>query len=199
MLYDATSNNLDFIHNMTLPLMPKATAVWLINNTVLTFKQISDFCGLHPLEVQGIADGEVAVGILAENPIFNGQITQEELDKCSKDPSEKLQITNVNELVLKGSKKKSAKYTPVARRQDKPDAIAWVIKNYPDVPDSKTAKLVGTTKSTVTSIRNKEHWNYENLRPRDPVLLGLCSQTSLNILVSSVEDSNSDKGKSSAK
>lgn len=199
MVYDVASSNLDFIYNMTLPLMPKATAVWLINNTVLTFEQISDFCGLHPLEVQGVADGEVAVGILAENPIFNGQITQEELDRCSKDPSAKLQITNVNELVLKGGKKKSAKYTPVARRQDKPDAIAWIIKSYSDVSDSKIAKLVGTTKSTVTAIRNKEHWNYENLKPRDPVLLGLCSQISLNMLISAAEASSSDKSKSSAK
>ena len=179
--------------------MPKATAVWLINNTVLTFEQISDFCGLHPLEVQGIADGEVAIGIIAENPVLNGQLTQEELDRCSKDPSAKLNITNVNELVLKGGKKKSAKYTPVARRQDKPDAIAWLIKNYPDMPDSKISKLVGTTKTTVTAIRNKEHWNYENLRPRDPVLLGLCSQIALNALISSVEASDSAKSKSSAK
>lgn len=184
---------------MTLPLMPKATAVWLINNTALTFEQISDFCGLHPLEVQGIADGEVAVGIIAENPILNGQLTQEEIDRCSKDPSSKLTITNVNELVLKGSKKKTAKYTPIARRQDKPDAIAWIVKNYPDVADSKIAKLVGTTKSTVVAIRAKEHWNYENLRPRDPVLLGLCSQTALNTLIATVKKNDSEQSKTAAK
>lgn len=173
---------------MTLPLMPKATAVWLVTNTALTFEQISAFCGMHPLEVQGIADGEVAVGIVAENPIVNGQLTEEEIARCSADPAAKLMITDVNERVFKGSKKKSSKYTPIARRQDKPDAIAWLVKNYPDISDGKISKLLGTTKHTVAAIKNKEHWNSENLKPRDPVLLGLCSQTMLNNLIDSTKD-----------
>jgi len=177
---------------MTLPLMPKATAVWLVTNTALTFEQISDFCGLHPLEVQGIADGEVAIGIVAENPVVNGQLTQEEIDRCVNDSSARLMITDVNDMVLRGNKKKVAKYIPVARRQDKPDAVAWLIKNYPDLSDEKISKLLGTTKLTVSAIKNKEHWNYEHLRPRDPVLLGLCSQTALNEVIAALSV-NKDK------
>ncbi len=167
--------------------MPKATAVWLVENTSLTFEQIADFCVLHPLEVQGIADGEVAVGIIAEDPIVNGQLTQEEIDRCAKDPSTRLEITDVNKVLLKLNKKKTQKYTPIARRQDKPDAIAWLVKNYPDVSDAKISKLIGTTKATVTAIKKKEHWNYDNLRARDPVLLGLCSQTALNEVIKSIK------------
>jgi uncharacterized protein len=172
---------------MTLPLMPKATAVWLVTNTALTFEQIADFCGMHVLEVQGIADEEVAIGIVPENPIVNGQLTQTEIDRCVSHPSAKLQITSVNDYLLRGSKKKGAKYIPIARRQDKPDAVAWLVKNYPDISDERISKLLGTTKTTVVAIRNKEHWNYENLRPRDPVILGLCSQTALNDIVSELE------------
>lgn len=168
--------------------MPKATAVWLVTNTALTFEQIADFCVMHPLEVRGIADGEVAVGIIAEDPIVNGQLTQEEIDRCTKDPSARLQITDVNKVLLKLNKKKTQKYTPIARRQDKPDAIAWLVKNYPDMSDARISKLIGTTKATVTSIKKKEHWNYENLRPRDPVLIGLCTQTALNEAIGSIKD-----------
>ena len=170
--------------------MPKATAVWLVTNTALTFEQISDFCGMHTLEVQGIADGEVAIGIVPESPVVNGQLTQKEIDRCVQDPAARLVITNVNE-VLKSGKKRAAKYIPVARRQDKPDAVAWLIRNYPDLSEEKISKLLGTTKLTVSAIKNKEHWNYENLRPRDPVLLGLCSQTMLNGVIESMRASDS--------
>jgi len=172
---------------MTFPLMPKATAVWLVTNTALTFEQIADFCGMHVLEVQGIADGEVAIGIVPENPLINGQLTQSEIDRCVKDSSASLQITSANDYLFRNSKRKGAKYIPIARRQDKPDAAAWLVKNYPDLSDEKISKLVGTTKATVMAIRDKEHWNYENLRPRDPVILGLCSQTALNDVVKDLE------------
>jgi len=172
---------------MTIPLMPKATAVWLVTNTALTFEQIADFCGMHVLEVQGIADGEIAVGIVPEDPIVNGQLTLKEIERCVRDSSAKLEITDVNDYLFKNNKKKAAKYIPIARRQDKPDAVAWLVRNYPDLSDEKISKLVGTTKTTVVAIREKEHWNYENLRPRDPVILGLCSQTALNELVKDIE------------
>lgn len=163
------------------PLMPKATAVWMVDNTTLTFKQIADFCGIHELEVKGIADGEVAAGIMGVDPITSGQITKEELDRCSKDPSAHLQIklSSAYEAVNKGTKK-GAKYTPMARRQDKPDAIYWLLKNFPDIKDSTIIKLIGTTKSTVNAIRDRSHWNMSNIRQRDPVLLGICSQVDLD-------------------
>lgn len=189
-MYAASIYKLDLKYSMKSPLMPKATAVWLVTNTALTFEQIADFCIMHPLEVQGIADGEVAIGIIAEDPIVNGQLTQEEIDRCAKDSSARLQITDVNKVLLKINKKKTQKYTPIARRQDKPDAIAWLVKNYPDMSDAKIAKLIGTTKTTVTAIKKKEHWNYDNLRARDPVLLGLCTQTLLNEAVASIKPKN---------
>jgi hypothetical protein len=189
-VYAASIYKLDLKYSMKSPLMPKATAVWLVTNTALTFEQIADFCIMHPLEVQGIADGEVAIGIIAEDPIVNGQLTQEEIDRCAKDSSARLQITDVNKVLLKINKKKTQKYTPIARRQDKPDAIAWLVKNYPDMSDAKIAKLIGTTKTTVTAIKKKEHWNYDNLRARDPVLLGLCTQTLLNEAVASIKPKN---------
>jgi hypothetical protein len=163
------------------PLMPKATAVWMVDNTTLTFKQIADFCGIHELEVKGIADGEVAAGIMGVDPITSGQLTKEELDRCSKDPSAHLQIklSSAYEAVNKGTKK-GAKYTPMARRQDKPDAIYWLLKNFPDIKDSTIIKLIGTTKSTVNAIRDRSHWNMSNIRQRDPVLLGICSQVDLD-------------------
>lgn len=167
-----------------LPLMPKATAVWLIDNTTLTFKQIADFCGMHELEVEGIADGDVASGVEGENPIDNGQLTQEELDRCSNDPNATLQIkpSSANKYLNK-AKSKGAKYTPIARRQDKPDAIFWLIKNIPDITDNQIIKLIGTTKATVDAIRDRSHWNMQNIRQRDPALLGLCSQTELDRLM----------------
>lgn len=172
---------------MSLPLMPKATAVWLIENTTLTFKQIAQFCGMHELEIKGIADGEVAQGIRGINPITDHQLTQAEIDRCQSNPNALLIMNPKVSAELK-EKKGKAKYTPIARRQDKPDAILWMIKNYPDITDSKIAKLIGTTKNMITSIRNKEHWNMANIRPRDPVLLGICSQTQLNRLIADYED-----------
>ncbi len=170
--------------NKKLPLMPKATAIWLIDNTTLTFKQIADFCGMHELEVKGIADGEVAVGVIADNPITSGQLDKEEIERCCKDPNAKLQLklSNAYETVSK-VKKKGAKYTPIARRQDKPDAIYWLIKNFPEIKDSTIIKLIGTTKATVDAVRNRTHWNMANIRQRDPVLLGICSQTDLDKVV----------------
>jgi uncharacterized protein len=160
-----------------LPLMPKATAVWLVDNTTLTFKQIADFCGMHELEVKGIADGEVARGVMGINPVSNGQLTKDELERCCKDSnaSLRLSISQAYEAVVK-NKKKETKYTPIARRQDKPDAILYMIKNYPEITDAQLVKLIGTTKSTVEAIRDRSHWNLQNIRPRDPVLLNLCTQ-----------------------
>lgn len=165
---------------MILPLMPKATAVWLVENSCLTFKQIADFCGMHELEVKGIADGEVAAGITGVNPIHNHQITREELTRCEENAQAKLQLSLRAQNFAKEQKKKKAKYTPVARRQDKPDAIFWLLKNCPNIKESQIVKLVGTTKTTIETIKNKEHWNMKNIKPRDPVLLGLCSQSELD-------------------
>lgn len=164
---------------MNVPLMPKATAVWLVENTTLTFKQISEFCGMHPLEVQGIADGDVAVGMIGESPVSRGLITQDNLDDAQANPDTPLKLTQAFDSYITAQKKSKSRYTPVARRQDKPDAIAWFVKNHPNVTDAQISKLVGTTKNTITSIRNREHWNIQNIRPRDPVLLGLCTQTDL--------------------
>jgi len=170
---------------MILPLLPKATAMWLIKNTSLTFQQIGDFCGLHLLEVQNLADEEQS-SIIEENPIISGQLTREEINRCEKDSSAKLKLKELKQLVANVSTKKQAKYTPIARRQDKPDAVMWLLKNYPDISDSQIIKLLGTTKSTISSVKHKEHWNMQNIRPRDPVLLGLCSQTALNAIIESI-------------
>ncbi len=164
---------------MTLPLMPKATAVWLVENTALGFDQIAEFCGMHPLEVQGIADGEVSGGIRGLDPLANGQLTADEIKRCESDPSAKLQISGTAKQYISG-KSKGARYTPVARRQDKPDAIAWLIKHFPAMTDAQIVKLIGTTKNTIEAVRTKSHWNSGNIKPRDPVLLGLCSQTHLD-------------------
>lgn len=170
---------------MRQPLMPKAVAIWLIENTSLTFAQIADFCNMHILEIKGIADGEVASGILGQDPIQTGEIDAAEIKKCEMDPSRKLRI---NDFQLKNVKsKKSAKYTPVARRQDKPDAIAWFVKNYPEVKEIHLVKLLGTTKSTIESIRNRTHWNIQNIKPKDPVLLGLCTQVELDKVLSRMQ------------
>ena len=164
--------------------MPKATAVWLVDNTSLTFDQIADFCELHPLEVQGIADGEVAKGILGIDPISSGQLSKDEIELCEKDHNRKLHLTaNMLRLIKEQHKqKKSGKYTPIARRQDKPDAIAWIIKNFPEMSDNQIVKLIGTTKSMIASVRDKSHWNMPNIKPKDPVLLGLCTQSELDYL-----------------
>lgn len=185
-----------------LPLMPKATAVWLVDNTKLTFKQIADFCGIHELEVKGIADGEVASGVMGIDPITTGQLDKEEIERCSKDPNSllKLKISAAYEAVKQGSKKKTSKYTPIARRQDKPDAIYWLLKNFPDIKDTTIIKLIGTTKSTVESIRNRTHWNMANIRQRDPVLLGICSQVELDKVIEKAKlEETEDYNKNSSK
>jgi len=163
---------------MNQPLMPKATAVWLIDNTTVTFKQIADFCGLHELEVKGIADGDVAVGIKAYNPILSNQLTREEIQLSSEDPSRLLQMNKKNtEIEVK--KMVGTKYTPISKREDRPNAIAWLTKNYPQLADSQICKLVGTTKNTVVGIRTRKHWNMSNISPKDPVAANLCTQTDL--------------------
>ena len=158
--------------------MPMATAVWLVENTTLTFKQIADFCKLHEVEIQGIADGEVAKGIKAYNPIISGQLTREEIDLSSKDEGRPLQIKSVD-IEISNSEKKIKKYIPLSKRQDKPDSALWLIKQHNILKDSQIAKLVGITKNSVTSIRNKSYWNYNNLNPKDPVALNLFSQKDL--------------------
>jgi hypothetical protein len=163
-------------------LMPKATAVWLVENTTLNFEQIADFCGLHTLEVQGIADGEVAQGIVGLDPTLNGQLSKEEITRCEGDPAARLKMAKVD-IPLPAPRTKGPRYTPVAKRQDKPDAVAWLIRHHPELSDSQISKLIGTTKQTIAAVRDRSHWNFANLRPRDPVLLGLCSQTDLNAAV----------------
>src|SRR5262245_61491368 len=163
-------------------LMPKATAVWLVNNTTLTFEQIAEFCGLHSLEVQGIADGEVAIGIVGLDPTLNGQLTKEEIQRCEADPSARLKMQKPS-IPLPAPRTKGPRYTPVAKRQDKPDAVAWLIRHHPELTDSQISKLIGTTKQTIAAVRHRSHWNFANLRPRDPVLLGLCTQGDLNAAV----------------
>jgi hypothetical protein len=160
------------------PLMPMATAVWLVENTALTFKQIAKFCNLHEVEVQGIADGEVAKGIMAYNPIISGQLTREEIEQASNDENKDLQIKNTD-IEISTEEKKVKKYVPLSRRQDKPDSALWLIKHHSILKDSQIAKLVGVTKGSVTSIKNKSYWNYNNLNPKDPVALGLFSQKDL--------------------
>ncbi|MDF3047087.1 MAG: hypothetical protein K0R73_205 [Candidatus Midichloriaceae bacterium] len=162
--------------------MPKATAVWLIENTTLTFEQIADFCGVHYLEIQGIADGEVAKGISGVDPIVSGQLTREEIERCEKDSTSRLRLSESAAKFNYAQSKQSTKgkYTPVARRQDKPDAVAWILKNCPEISDAQIVKLIGTTKNTIESVRSKTHWNSQNIKPKDPVLLGLCSQSELD-------------------
>ncbi len=160
------------------PLMPMATAVWLVENTTLTFKQIADFCNLHEVEVQGIADGEVAKGIKAYNPIISGQLSRQEIELSSRDESRPLEIKN-NDIEISNSHKKIKKYVPLSKRQDKPDSVLWLIKNHNILKDSQIAKLAGVTKNSVTSIRNKSYWNYNNLNPKDPVALNLFTQKDL--------------------
>lgn len=172
---------------MTLPLMPKATAVWLVENTALSFEQIAEFCGMHALEVQGIADGDVAAGVRGMDPIAASQLTSDEIKRCEADANAHLQIAATAKQYI-NKKTKGARYTPVARRGEKPDAIAWLVKNYPTMSDAQISKLVGTTKNTIQAVRTKSHWNSSNIKPRDPVLLGLCTQTHLDKAVSSIKD-----------
>ena len=160
------------------PLMPMATALWLVENTSLTFKQIADFCNMHEVEVQGIADGEVGKGIVAYNPIMSGQLTREEIELCSEDGNRSLNL-KTNEIEIDFTEKKIKKYIPLSKRQDKPDAAFWLLKHHTILKDSQIAKLVGITKNSVTSIRNKNYWNYNNLNSKDPVAIGLFTQKDL--------------------
>jgi hypothetical protein len=160
------------------PLMPMATAVWLVENTTLTFKQIAQFCNLHEVEIQGIADGEVAKGIKAYNPIISGQLSREEIELSSKDENRPLLIKNTD-IEISNTEKKTKKYIPLSKRQDKPDSALWLLRQHNMLKDSQIAKLVGITKNSVTSIRNKSYWNYNNLNPKDPVSLNLFSQKDL--------------------
>jgi uncharacterized protein len=164
-------------------LMPKATAVWLVDNTSLTFEQIADFAGLHPLEVKGIADGEVARDIRGADPIAHGQLIREELDKAQGDPSYRMKAHKSRHAELLKPIKKGPRYTPVSRRQDRPDAIAWFVRNHPEVTDAQIAKTLGTTKATIDQVRDRTHWNSANIKPVDPVTLGLVTQLELDALV----------------
>jgi hypothetical protein len=169
-------------------LMPKATAVWLVDNTSLTFEQIADFCGLHPLEVRGIADGEVARDIRGADPITNGQLNREELDKATGDSKYRMRVQKSRHAELLKPVKKTPRYTPVSRRQDRPDAIAWFVRNHPEVTDAQISKLLGTTKSTIEAVRDRTHWNSANLKPVDPVTLGLVGQLELDGVVRKAAD-----------
>jgi uncharacterized protein len=173
---------------MTQILMPKATAVWLVDNTSLTFEQIADFCELHPLEVKGIADGEVARDIRGADPIANGQLSREELDAAEKNAAYRLKAQKSRHAELLKPVKKSPRYTPVSRRQDRPDAIAWFLRNHPEVADSQISRLLGTTKATIDQVRNRSHWNSANIKPVDPVTLGLSTQLELDALVRKAAD-----------
>ncbi len=164
------------------PLMPLATAVWLIDNTSLSFEQIADFCRLHPLQVKGIADGDVAVGVRGINPITNNQLAREELDKAIQDPEYRMKLARVKTVVAERPRK-GPRYTPVSKRQNRPDAILWMVRNHPEVSDAQISKLLGTTKSTIQSVRDRSHWNSQNITPQDPVGLGLCTQIDLDNVV----------------
>jgi hypothetical protein len=165
---------------MTLPLMPKATAIWLVENTALTFKQIADFCGMHELEIKGIADGEVGIGIKGLNPMSTNQLTKEEIDIATNDSEHSLELIQ-NEITQQTERDpKQKKYTPLSKRQERPDAISWLLRNHPELKDSQIAKLVGSTKNMVVSIKTKANWNMSNIRPQDPVGLGLCKQIDLD-------------------
>ena len=176
-----------------VPLMPRATAVWLVENTTITFKQIAEFCNLHELEIKGIADGDVAKGIKAYNPILAGQLTREEIEESSKDVNRPLTL-NKKTLDIK-SEKKANKYIPLSKRQDRPEAVLWLTKNYPQLSDGQIVKLVGSTKNTVGLIRNKRYWNSSNLSPKDPVVSNLCSQIDIKNAIDKAERKAAKKKK----
>ena len=166
---------------MTEILMPKATAVWLVDNTSLTFDQIADFCGLHPLEVKGIADGDVAMGVRGADPISNGQLTREEIEQAEENSDFRMSAVKPKYSELhKPGKRRGPRYTPLSRRQNRPDAIAWLVRNHPELSDPQISKLIGTTKTTIGAVRERTHWNSANIKPTDPVSLGLCSQIDLD-------------------
>jgi len=164
-------------------LMPKATAIWLVDNTSLSFRQIAEFCGLHELEVSAIADGEAAQGIKGVDPVLTGQLTREEIERAQADPAYKLKLAEPKVKVPATKKRKGPRYTPVSRRQDRPNAILWLVRNHPELKDAAIMRLVGTTKSTINAIKERTHWNAANLQPMDPVTLGLCSQIDLDMEV----------------
>ena len=163
---------------MALPLMPKATAVWLVENTSLSFEQVAAFTGMHELEIQAIADGEVAIGIVGVNPITSGQLTQEDLDRAQADPKVMLKM-HKSDIPLPKARAKGARYTPVSKRQDRPDALSWLLKHHPELTDAQIARLIGTTKPTIASVRERTHWNAANIKPQNPVTLGLCTEPDL--------------------
>jgi len=167
----------------TQPLMPKATAVWLVENTALSFDQIAEFCKLHPLEVKAIADGDAAQGIKGLDPILTGQLTREDIERGEKDTRARLKLSDPKVRLPEPKRKKGPRYTPVSRRQDRPNAILWLVRNHPELKDAQIMRLVGTTKSTIQAIRERTHWNAANLSPLDPVTLGLCSQIELDLEV----------------
>ena len=179
---------------MEYPLMRKATAVWLLDNTTLTFRQIAIFCGLHELEVSGIADGEVASGIRGIDPIINSQLTAEEIKKCEADEQLDLQLYK-NPAAVGEKKTRGPKYTPLSKRQDKPAAIAWLVKFHPEITDGQISKLIGTTKNTIKAIRERTHWNINNLTPIDPVILGLCKQIELQKILDKIPKEKSNEQK----
>ncbi len=166
------------------PLMPKATAVWLVDNTSLTFEQIADFCGLHPLEVKGIADEDVAKGIKGQDPVSSGQLTREAILEAEKNPKVRLKMAAPKHKMPAVKQKKAPRYTPVSKRQDKPDAVYWILRNHPEFADADIIRLIGTTKATIQKIRERSHWNATNIKAVDPVTLGLCSQLELDLAVS---------------
>jgi uncharacterized protein len=165
------------------PLMPKATAVWLVDNTSLSFEQIADFCGLHPLEVKGIADEDVAKGIKGQDPVSTGQLSREQIEEAEKNPKSRLKMAPPKHKMPVVKQKKAPRYTPVSKRQDKPDAVYWILRNHSEFTDADIVKLIGTTKATITKIRERSHWNATNIKAVDPVTLGLCSQLELDLAV----------------
>jgi len=178
---------------MNKPIMAKATAVWLVDNTTLSFKQIGDFCGLHELEVQGIADGDVATGVKGFDPVANNQLTPEEIETAENDPAHKLKL-KFNPAATGEEKRRGPRYTPLSKRQDRPNAILWLVKFHPELADSQIAKLVGTTKPTIQSIRERTHWNIQQMEPIDPVALGLCKQSELDAAVQKAAAKRAQEG-----
>lgn len=181
-----TNNNSNGNKNK-IPLMKRATAIWLLENTSLTFKQISDFCNIHVLEIQGMADGDVATGITPANPIDNKQLTRDIIEACEKDSNKKLELNKtVADEIIPAKKRKNNTYVPIARRSDKPDGIAYLLKFYPEITDKQIRRLINTTTPMIESIRNKTHWNIKEIKPSDPVILGLCSQSQFNAVIEEI-------------
>jgi hypothetical protein len=178
---------------MTMPLMPKATAVWLIEKTALTFHQIAEFCGMHPLEVQAIADGEVAQGIVGYDPVANSQLSLDEIHRCEADPQARLRL--LPSMTITAKPRRGSRYTPVSKRNDRPDGIAFLLRNYPQLSEAQVIKLLGTTKDTIQKVRDRQHWNSANIKPRDPVILGLCTQTDLNAMVQTANERLAREGR----